>query len=564
MGVCFWAFLSGLFLICEGLHVLGPSGPLTVELGGSLMLPCYVESPLPLEELEVEWKRTGSESLVHLFQVGESRPESQSQAYSGRARFFTEEIKHGNFSLLLTDLTSKDAGVYSCTVYRQQETGQASVEIMDVERLVVVGGHVISAYAREDITLNCSVDSHIPPEKLEEVSWKKVDQQIPVLIYQDGAVQAESTHERYMDRVEFFGTEEIHRGNFSLRLKELQTEDKGLYICEVFSGEFSANTTVEIQVGLSHIHNMVLFLCVITCLSGASLLFGCVPMNHFKGPGTWIIIIQNALVFCPNMLMCAAFIFWGVLKGFLIGTVTCLVVSVLRTGLLLLFSPYCCRFQENTIKFIKAFPFLEYCAVLIIFAVVVGQHGWGIQDKGLMGLAGTLLVLSIIIVLFIILDTFLPASRCLFYCGLVLYILMIFLDLIIFIVLMDLFVAGKNIEANGNAGLICMMIFMVCLLVLALRSKYRNDRQSTSSNSALWKPDIIGTTYMVGAAVMFLVNSVTLAVELFTDAGNELRVILLPFECAFVICCLFTDCCCHSRDEQYQPTRTIIPVSNTI
>ncbi|KAI5619659.1 butyrophilin-like protein 2 [Silurus asotus] len=80
----------------------GPSGSLTVQLGDSVMLPCFVETPLPVEDLEVEWKRTDSGSLVHLWQNGESRPESQNQRYHERAHFFSEEVAHGNFSLLLT------------------------------------------------------------------------------------------------------------------------------------------------------------------------------------------------------------------------------------------------------------------------------------------------------------------------------------------------------------------------------------------------------------------------------------------------------------------------------
>lgn len=109
------------------------------------------------------------------------------------------------------------------------------------------GAHVISAYAGEDITLNCSVDSHIPLEHIEEVSWKKLDEGILVLLYQEGEVLTESSHERYTGRVEFFSAEERNEGNFSLRLKDVRTEDKGSYICEVFSGEFSANTTVVVQ-----------------------------------------------------------------------------------------------------------------------------------------------------------------------------------------------------------------------------------------------------------------------------------------------------------------------------
>ncbi|MCJ8738101.1 hypothetical protein PDJAM_G00031620 [Pangasius djambal] len=216
------------------------------------MLPCFVEPPLPMEELEVEWKRNDSETLVHLWQDRESRPESQNQRYHERAHFFTEEIAHGNFSLFLTNVTHEDAGVYKCVVYTNLDSDETLIEIKEIERLIVSGGHVISAYAGEDVTLNCSVDSHIPPENIEEMSWKKMDEDILLLLYQESEVQTDSSHERYRDRVEFFSAEERNKGNFSLRLKSVRTEDKGLYICLVFSGALSDNTTVEVlQLGKS-------------------------------------------------------------------------------------------------------------------------------------------------------------------------------------------------------------------------------------------------------------------------------------------------------------------------
>ena len=68
-------------------------------------------------------------NLVHLFLQGESRPESQSPAYSGRAEFFTEEISKGNFSLLLRDITPEDKGLYKCVVHTEQESNETTVKI---------------------------------------------------------------------------------------------------------------------------------------------------------------------------------------------------------------------------------------------------------------------------------------------------------------------------------------------------------------------------------------------------------------------------------------------------
>ncbi|XP_016406721.1 uncharacterized protein LOC107739212 [Sinocyclocheilus rhinocerous] len=254
------------------LIVKGPSGPLVAPLGSSVVLPCCVDELLSVEGLEVEWRKTDSETLVHLYQDGESRAESQQQDYQDRAHFFTEEIQHGNFSLRLDKLRAEDEGQYKCKVYIQQDSGETVVEIKDVERLLVSGSsRSISASVGEDVTLNCSVDSHIPPEDFEEVSWKKIDEDIQVLLYQNS--EAHSSNERYIDRVELF-TAEIPKGNFSLRLKSIRTEDKGVYMCKVFAGGLSANATVVLeQLGFSVLHIMMLILCI--SASGSALLLCC-------------------------------------------------------------------------------------------------------------------------------------------------------------------------------------------------------------------------------------------------------------------------------------------------
>uniref|UniRef100_A0A672QT60 Ig-like domain-containing protein n=1 Tax=Sinocyclocheilus grahami TaxID=75366 RepID=A0A672QT60_SINGR len=72
--------------------------------------------------MEVEWRRTDSETLVHLYQDGESRAEAQQQDYQNRANFFTDQIQRGNFSLQLDKLRAEDEGQYKCKVHSQQES----------------------------------------------------------------------------------------------------------------------------------------------------------------------------------------------------------------------------------------------------------------------------------------------------------------------------------------------------------------------------------------------------------------------------------------------------------
>ncbi|KAG5835058.1 hypothetical protein ANANG_G00268070 [Anguilla anguilla] len=166
----------------EGFAVRGPAMPVVVQLGASVRLPCSVDTPLPLHELEVEWTRGDSGTLVHLFQEGESRPESQSPAYSGRADFFSEEISKGNFSLLLRNVTTEDKGLYKCVVHTVHESNETEVTIdigFSTWHLCVLG---LTTAAAGFAVLSCiPALLCINKEKKEEI--KEVKSNTAVLLY---------------------------------------------------------------------------------------------------------------------------------------------------------------------------------------------------------------------------------------------------------------------------------------------------------------------------------------------------------------------------------------------
>ncbi len=113
----------------------GPSGPVVAPLGSSVVLPCYVDGLSLMEDLQVEWGRTDSDTVVQLFLDGESRADTQHEGYRDRAHFFNDQIQHGNFSLRLDNLTAEDEGGYTCKVYSQHDSGETVVQIKHGESL---------------------------------------------------------------------------------------------------------------------------------------------------------------------------------------------------------------------------------------------------------------------------------------------------------------------------------------------------------------------------------------------------------------------------------------------
>ncbi|XDV12351.1 hypothetical protein PO909_001048 [Leuciscus waleckii] len=495
------------------------SGPLVAPLGGSVVLPCYVETPLVTENLRVVWGRTDSETLVHLYQDGESRAEEQHKDYHDRAHFFTDQIQHGNFSLRLDNLTAEDKGIYRCKVYSQQVADKTLVEIIDVERLLVSGSsRSISAYDGEDVTLNCSVDSHIKPEHIE-VSWKKTDEdvEILVLLYQNNKTLPDSSYERYRDRVEFF-TDEIPKGNFSLRLKSVKTEDKGVYMCEVFAGRLSANATVVVlRLGFSVYHITVLILCIVA--SGSALLFCFRPENggmhsvllaeHFKDIDTVI----RTVFFCTFALMCLLFI-----------------IQLTKEKMLSCSGKLCRRVYS------KVQPLVAACSFSLLPSLPLALL---LYTRFASGAVFIITVLPILSGMYYFCDGTMNRRI-----GLCLYKFTWLIMILMSGTMMYFYIMLLRNEKEG-AGLVCVAGILHTLWVLAF----------SEVPVHYLTLDLHKMLFLFGSAGLVLVNSIALMTEVIMNAVNgerlvgDLRVVLFPSEWLFTVSLLISSMFAHCEYE---------------
>lgn len=88
------------------------------SVGDTVVLPCTSTSPeeLDISQSRLYWQK--EDDVVHFFQEGHDDLKLQDEQYHGRTSLFLNKVKHGNFSLKLSNVQLQDEAVYSC-IYSQ-------------------------------------------------------------------------------------------------------------------------------------------------------------------------------------------------------------------------------------------------------------------------------------------------------------------------------------------------------------------------------------------------------------------------------------------------------------
>ncbi|XP_051778931.1 uncharacterized protein LOC114645293 isoform X1 [Erpetoichthys calabaricus] len=322
--------------VTKGFSVSGSDEPLVAALGEDIILPCNVDTPVPLEELELEWIKKDKSSLVHLSIAGVDQPESQHKSYRNRTQIFNDKLLTGDYSLKLKKTEVQDEGKYRCVVHSRNQSEEVIVELKSVERLFVTGTNgPLFVYAGGEIVLNCFVDTHTPIEKLE-VQWVKAEDETLVHLFVEGEDQPESQNPLYKGRTELFN-ESLADGNFSLKLKSVGMKDKGIYKCNVHTNTESAETTIELDVGPSVLHIFYYVFSIGSLLIGLGTVIqaGCYLFSKTQSKMGYYCFYVNISI--PHILMAFAFVLLGILEeGNWAETVLCITTNLLRVVLLFL------------------------------------------------------------------------------------------------------------------------------------------------------------------------------------------------------------------------------------
>lgn len=122
--------------------VVGSLQPVVASAGEDVVLPCHLEPSLSLEEAVVEWSRQDPTHVqyVHVYRDHGEVTDMKTESYIRRTALFTEELKHGNISLKIRDVSPADEGSYRCFVPTlRSPVRDSTVQLIISECVLVVG-----------------------------------------------------------------------------------------------------------------------------------------------------------------------------------------------------------------------------------------------------------------------------------------------------------------------------------------------------------------------------------------------------------------------------------------
>ncbi|XP_015201706.2 butyrophilin subfamily 1 member A1-like isoform X4 [Lepisosteus oculatus] len=115
------------------------------------------------------------------------------------------------------------------------------------EKFQVLGSGVpVVVSPGEDTVLPCYLSPDISAEDLN-IRWFRGEYEAPVCLYQSQKYNTDVQNPAYRERANLF-LHELHRGNVSLKLRNVSLSDHGLYNCLVESVEHNGDTLIDLVV----------------------------------------------------------------------------------------------------------------------------------------------------------------------------------------------------------------------------------------------------------------------------------------------------------------------------
>ncbi|XP_039466411.1 butyrophilin-like protein 2 [Oreochromis aureus] len=134
------AVLSLTLLVCRGYSQEAPTKQIVALLGDDVVLPCSLERPVDVSDLQLEWARTDLiPGFIYVWEKNKENVGMKQPSYVGRTSLSSDKLKHGDVSLTLSKVQLSDEGLYRCFIpqlgqrsYVHLIVGSASTPIIKV------------------------------------------------------------------------------------------------------------------------------------------------------------------------------------------------------------------------------------------------------------------------------------------------------------------------------------------------------------------------------------------------------------------------------------------------
>ncbi|XP_039463017.1 uncharacterized protein LOC120436307 isoform X2 [Oreochromis aureus] len=182
----------------------------------------------------MEWSRPDLQAeYVLCYRDEQFDLEYQHPSFKNRVDLQDRQMKDGDVSVILYNVTTADAGTYECRVI-QKETSRRKRAHLDgnpisIIYLSVVDPPDINTTAGQNVILTCRA----PNYNIIVADWSRADLGSEyVLLYRDGRFDPENQHLSFNGRVDL-QDRQMKDGDVSLILKDVTINDTGTYECRV-------------------------------------------------------------------------------------------------------------------------------------------------------------------------------------------------------------------------------------------------------------------------------------------------------------------------------------------
>ncbi|KAF7641611.1 hypothetical protein LDENG_00276230, partial [Lucifuga dentata] len=150
----------------SGIQVTGPQ-KVVAALGDDVVLPCHLEPPVDAVSMTLEWARPDlAPRFVFVWHNRQELLINKHPSYGGRTSMSIEELKHGNISLKISNVTLSDEGTYRCYLPKQETQTNVKLAVGSVSSPVVSLAGITESLS--GVVLACDANGWYPEP---EVFW---------------------------------------------------------------------------------------------------------------------------------------------------------------------------------------------------------------------------------------------------------------------------------------------------------------------------------------------------------------------------------------------------------